>query len=122
MLELMARDPFSPTTDPDAQSHGFTGPAVPRGAKLWSKAGWTSQTRHDAAYIEFANGKKLVLIIFTVNHANERDLIPKLAKGEIGRASCRERGEITVVVVCGRRRAQDAGVDGQFDYAGRDTI
>jgi len=83
MLELMARDPFSPTIDPDSQSHGFTGPAVPRDTKLWSKAGWTSQTRHDAAYIEFANGKKLVLVIFTVNHANERDLIPKLARGVI---------------------------------------
>jgi beta-lactamase class A len=83
MLELMARDPFSPATDPDSQSHGFTGPAVPRGAKLWSKAGWTSQTRHDAAYIEYPNGKKLVLVIFTVNHSNERDLIPKLARGVI---------------------------------------
>ena len=83
MLELMTRDPVSPTTNPDDQSHGFTGPAVPRGAKLWSKAGWTSQTRHDAAYIEFANGKKLVLVIFTVNHANTRDLIPKLARAVI---------------------------------------
>ena len=83
MLELMTRDPFSPTTNPDDQAHGFPGPAVPRGAKLWSKAGWTSQTRHDAACIEFANGKKLVLIIFTVNHANERDLIPSLARGVI---------------------------------------
>ena len=83
MLELMARDPFSPTTNPDDQSHGFTGPAVPRGAKLWSKAGWTSQTRHDAACIEFPNGKKLVLVIFTVNHANERDLIPRLARAVI---------------------------------------
>ena len=79
MLELMVRDPFSPTKDPDDQSHGFTGPAVPPGAKLWSKAGWTSQTRHDAAYIEFPSGKKLVLVIFTVDHANERDLISTLA-------------------------------------------
>jgi hypothetical protein len=83
MLELMVRDPFSPTNDPDDQSHGFTGPAVPRGAKLWSKAGWTSKTRHDAAYIEFPSGKKLVLIIFTVDHANERDLISTLAKAVI---------------------------------------
>ena len=83
MLELMARDPFMPSSDPDDQSHGFTGPAVPRGAKLWSKAGWTSQTRHDAAYIEFPNGKKLVLVIFTVNHANERSLISDLARAMI---------------------------------------
>jgi hypothetical protein len=85
MLELLARDPLAPSTDPDDQAHGFTGPAVPRGAKLWSKAGWTSQTRHDAAYIEFPNGKKLVLVIFTVDHANERALIPDLARAIISR-------------------------------------
>lgn len=83
MLELMKRNPFGETENPDDQSHGFTGPAVPRGAKLWSKAGWTSQTRHDAAYIEFPNGKKLVLVIFTVNHANERELISTVARGII---------------------------------------
>lgn len=80
MLELMVRDPFGATEDPDDQSHGFTGPAVPRGAKLWSKAGWTSQTRHDAAYIEFPNGRKLVLVIFTVNHAKDRELISSIAR------------------------------------------
>ena len=85
MLQLMERDPFAETTDPDDQSHGFTGPAVPKGAKLWSKAGWTSQTRHDAAYIEFAKGKKLVLVIFTVNHSNERELISNLARAIISR-------------------------------------
>ena len=85
MLELMVRDPFTPAKHPDDQSHAFTGPAVPRGAKLWSKAGWTSQTRHDAAYIEFPNGGKLVLVIFTVNHSNERALISDLAKAIISR-------------------------------------
>lgn len=83
MLDLMKRDPFAPTTDPDGQSHGFTGPAVSRGAKLWSKAGWTSQTRHDAAYLEFEDGKKLVLVIFTVNHANDRTLISTIARAVI---------------------------------------
>ena len=80
MLELLARDPFTPAKDEDSQARGFTGPAVPAGGKLWSKAGWTSQTRHDAAYLELPNGTKLVLVIFTVNHANERDLISKLAR------------------------------------------
>lgn len=85
MLELMARDPFKPTENPDDQSHGFTGPALAPGAKLWSKAGWTSQTRHDAAYIEFPNGRKLVLVVFTVNHANERNLISTIARAFISR-------------------------------------
>ena len=83
MLELMVRDPFVPTKDLDDQAHGFTGTAVPPGGKLWSKAGWTSETRHDAAYIELpegGTGAKFVLVIFTVNHANEREIIPTLAR------------------------------------------
>jgi len=83
MLELLARDPFGPAKDPDDQSHGFTGPSVPQGGKLWSKAGWTSETRHDAAYLELPGGAKFVLVIFTVNHANEREIISTLARGII---------------------------------------
>ena len=80
MLGLMRRDPFGEVKDPDDQAHGFTGPAVPQGGKLWSKAGWTSTTRHDAAYIELPNGARIVLVIFTVDHANERRIIPTIAK------------------------------------------
>ena len=83
MLELLARDPFAESPNADDQAHGFTGSAVSKGGKLWSKAGWTSQTRHDAAYIELPNGAKVVLVIFTVNHANERKIIPTLAKSII---------------------------------------
>ena len=50
------------------------------GVKLWSKAGWTSTTRHDAAYIELPNGAKFVLVTFTTDHANEREIIPTVAK------------------------------------------
>ena len=80
MLELLQRDPFTTSGDPDDQSHGFTGPAVPEGARLWSKAGWTSETRHDAAYLELPNGRKLILVIFTVGHSDERKIIPTLAR------------------------------------------
>ena len=82
MLQLLERDPFGTSTDLDDQSHGFTGPALPKGAKLWSKAGWTSETRHDAALIQLPDGRKFVLVTFTVNHANEREIIPFLA-GEV---------------------------------------
>ena len=58
----------------------FTGPALSPGAKLWSKAGWTSATRHDAAYIELRGGAKFVLVTFTTDHANDRDIIPAAAK------------------------------------------
>ncbi|MBI4325948.1 MAG: serine hydrolase [Chloroflexi bacterium] len=80
MLKLMERDPFAKSSDPDDQAHGFTGPAVPTGAKLWSKAGWTSETRHDAAYIELPDGAKFVLVTFTTDHANEREIIPSVAR------------------------------------------
>jgi beta-lactamase class A len=83
MMELLARDRTGAARDPDDQAHGFTGPAVPPGGKLWSKAGWTSETRHDAAYVETPGGAKFVLVIFIVNHSNEREIIPTLAKGII---------------------------------------
>ena len=79
MLELMKRDPFAETRDPDDQAR-FTGPALPRGSKLWSKAGWTSETRHDATLIELPGGHRFVLVAFTVDHANERDILPYLAR------------------------------------------
>lgn len=80
MLKLMERDPFGKATDQDDQAHGFTGQAILAGGKLWSKAGWTSTTRHDAAYIELPDGRKFVLVIFTTGHANERAIIPFVAR------------------------------------------
>ena len=83
MMDLLKRDPFSASTDPDNQAVGFTGKALIdaklTGAKLWSKAGWTSKARHDAAYIETPDGQKFVLAIYTENHANDRDVIPMVA-------------------------------------------
>jgi beta-lactamase class A len=82
MRALLARDPAAKTDDPDDQAL-FIGPALPTGAKLWSKAGWTSQTRHDAAYIELPSGKKLVLVIFTEKHARERELLRTIARSVV---------------------------------------
>ena len=84
MMELLKRDPLGKSDDPDDQARGFSGRALPPGAKLWSKAGWTSQVRHDAAYIELANGAKFVLVIFTADHANEREVIPSLGRIILG--------------------------------------
>ena len=82
MMELLKRDYTGTSKDNDDQGHGFTGIALQgiAGAKLWSKAGWTSTTRHDAAYIELPNGAKFVLVTFTTDHANEREIIPTVAK------------------------------------------
>ena len=82
MLDLMARDWSKPSSDPDNQAVGFTGKALidnnVAGAKLWSKAGWTSKSRHDAAYIETPGGLKFVIVVFTENHANDREPIPQV--------------------------------------------
>lgn len=82
MMGLLKRDYASTTKDQDDQGHGFTGIALKdvAGAKLWSKAGWTSTTRHDAAYIELPSGAKFVLVVFTEGHSNEREIIPTVAR------------------------------------------
>ena len=82
MMELLKRDYSGQSSDPDNQGLGFTGIALQgrEGFRLWSKAGWTSTTRHDVAYVETPDGAKFVLATFTTNHANEREIIPTVAR------------------------------------------
>jgi beta-lactamase class A len=82
MMDLLKRDYAGTSNDGDDQGHGFTGIALKgiEGARLWSKAGWTSTTRHDVAYVELPDGQKFVLATFTTEHANERDIIPTVAR------------------------------------------
>lgn len=89
MMELMKRDYSGKSTDADDQAHGFTGSALEPGAQLWSKAGWTSTTRHDAAYIELPNGKKFVLVTFTTEQSTNRQIIPTVARSIISALSKR---------------------------------
>ena len=96
MLDLMKRNwenKESKVFDGDDQTNGFTGIALKdldlKGAKLWSKAGWTSKTRHDVAYVETPSGLKFVLCVFTENQSKERDIIPNIARIVI-----KELGEI----------------------------
>jgi len=82
MMDLLKRDYTVKTEDNDNQARGFTGIALQgvEGARLWSKAGWTSTTRHDAAYVEMSDGSKFVLVTFTTDHANDREIIPTVAR------------------------------------------
>jgi beta-lactamase class A len=82
MMELLKRDYTGQSNDPDDQGHGFSGIALQgrEGFRLWSKAGWTSTTRHDVAYVEMPDGGKFVLATFTTDHANEREIIPTVAR------------------------------------------
>jgi beta-lactamase class A len=80
MMALLKRDSLPQSGNKDDQAHAYTALALPAGSKLWSKAGWTTQTRHDAAYVELPNGRKFILVTFTVDHANEKEIIPAVAK------------------------------------------
>lgn len=88
MMALLARDVSAPVRDPEDQTHGFTGIALQdpgrEGLRLWSKAGWTSETRHDAAYLESPEGLKLVVVVFTTGHAIERQIIPSVVRTLLG--------------------------------------
>jgi beta-lactamase class A len=81
MLILHQRNPADPAAG--GQAREYTGAVLPPGAKLWSKAGWTSETRHDAAYVELPTGERFVLVTFTVGHAREKGIIPAVARAVI---------------------------------------
>lgn len=79
MLELMRREPHR-VGNPDIQANEFIGPALPPGSRLWSKAGYMSEVRHDAAYVELPGGARLGLVIFTRGKSDDRNLISDLAR------------------------------------------
>jgi beta-lactamase class A len=79
MMQLLKR-PLPPEKE-ENQVTEFIGEALPPGSLLWSKAGWTSEVRHDAAYFELPDGgKKLILVIFTRGIADDKTLIPSITK------------------------------------------
>jgi hypothetical protein len=84
MMELLKRDPSPGVGSKGDQAHAFTALGLPAGARLWSKAGWTSEARHDAAYVELPDGRKFVLVVFTTGHAAEREIIPTVARSVVG--------------------------------------
>ncbi len=59
--------------DPENQVIGFLGGSLPTEAQLWSKAGWTSTVRHDAAYIELPNCPPYLLVVFTEGKAQSQN-------------------------------------------------
>jgi beta-lactamase class A len=84
MLKLLRRYPGSADRRrrADNQIDGFFGQGLPPDARLWSKAGWTSDTRHDAAIIELANGRRFILAAFTEGRrlSENSRLLPALAR------------------------------------------
>ncbi len=80
MMELLKRDISKKSADINSQDSGFSGAALPPGTKYWAKVGWTSTTRHDAAYIELPTGEKFVLVTFTSDHSDDLEIIPTVAR------------------------------------------
>jgi Beta-lactamase enzyme family len=77
MMQLIDRDLSLATVTPapgeENQVNGFLGAGLPAESKIWSKAGWTSQVRHDAAYIELSDRQPYLLIVFTEGSANSQN-------------------------------------------------
>ncbi len=82
MMELLHRDlqlaGATPAPGEENQVNGFLGAGLPPESQIWSKAGWTSQVRHDAAYIELPDCQPYLLIVFTEGMANShnREILP----------------------------------------------
>ncbi len=82
MMALLKR-PLDRTVlkrDPENQVIGFLGESLPQHASLWSKAGWTSKVRHDAAYIEIPDKSPCILVAFTEGHSENTAIIPFISK------------------------------------------
>jgi beta-lactamase class A len=82
-MKLLER-PLSPPREEENQVKEFIGETLPAGARLWSKAGWTSEVRHDAAYVELPDGRKFVVVIFTRGIAEDVTIVPAVAKNLFG--------------------------------------
>jgi hypothetical protein len=82
MRQLLKRslDPAARAADPENQVDGFVGQALPEGARLWSKAGWMSRARHDAAYFEAEGIPATLLVVMGEGKACAADarLLPEL--------------------------------------------
>lgn len=75
MMGLLKRslNPADLKQDEESQVIGFFGEALPQDAQLWSKAGWTNQVRHDAAYIELPSLPPYLLVAFIEGKAHGKN-------------------------------------------------
>jgi len=76
MMALLHRDPYASSDDADDQATKFSGKSLPPGSQYFSKAGWTSTTRHDAAYVRLPDGAEYISVVFTVDNSKQADIIP----------------------------------------------
>ncbi|WP_009632611.1 serine hydrolase [Synechocystis sp. PCC 7509] len=75
MMGLLKRSLTELSNDEENQITGFLGGGLPNNAQLWSKAGWTSKVRHDAAYIEIPGKQPYLLVVFIEGAASQNKAI-----------------------------------------------
>ena len=90
MMNLLKRSPQLeelPQNSDENQVTGFLGGGLPQNSQIWSKAGWTSTVRHDAAYIELPDQRPYLLVVFTEGkeQATSREILP-FVSGKIAEA------------------------------------
>ena len=75
-------DPAQRQADPENQVDGFLGEGLPGDCQLWSKAGWMSQARHDAAWFHQPGQPPTLLVVFSTGTDRSKDqrLLPELAR------------------------------------------
>ena len=69
--------------DPENQVDGFLGEGLPEDALLWSKAGWMSQARHDAAWFQMSEQQPPSLVVALTtgpDRARDASLLPDLLR------------------------------------------
>jgi hypothetical protein len=85
MMTLLQRDlNTAKMSSPGGENQisGFLGQSLSPATKLWSKAGWTSQVRHDAAYIEPPDASPYLLVVFTEGYdvSQNTEILPFISK------------------------------------------
>lgn len=84
MMKLLAR-PIPAKRQPAnlaGQVSGFLGEGLPKGSRLWSKAGWTSTVKHDAAIVRLPSGREFIAVVFTKGKmaAQSRRILPFIGR------------------------------------------
>lgn len=80
MMKLLNRDVTKLRAAGENQVHEFLGESLPDGAQFWSKAGWTSEVRHDAAYVILPNGSRFIAVVLTRGDSGNTELLPSVSR------------------------------------------
>jgi hypothetical protein len=85
--------PPSPPAGTAGQVAGFLAQSMPADAAVWSKGGWTEETRHDALHATFPHGPRLMLVVLVSGGGlwGRDDLLPTFAATFLSQTGLGER-------------------------------